>query len=289
MIFIAKWLVGMISAVYDQHSPLMLVLCGKKQNTGKTEFFRRLLPKEIRMYYAESKLDAGKDDEILMCMKLMIMDDEFGGKSKRELSRLKELTSKQTFSLREPYGRNNVDLNRLAVLCGTSNEDSILSDPTGNRRIIPINVTAIDHTRYNSIDKVRLIMEAYHLYHEGFQWEMTRDDIALLNTNTTEFESVSMEEELVFKYFKLTEPGDQSDMFTTSDIVTHIDSICHTKLFVHKVGQILAKNDQQRLNFYRNGIRVKGYKLTKLEPESVKYVKNEDSQDYNVNIDKLPF
>ena len=57
-----------------------------------------MLPKELRSYYAESKLDAGKDDEILMTQKLLIMDDEMGGKSKKEVKRLKELTSKQTYS-----------------------------------------------------------------------------------------------------------------------------------------------------------------------------------------------
>ncbi len=101
----------------------MLVLCGPRQGTGKTEFFRRILPPELIRYYAESKLDAGKDDEILMTQKLLIMDDEMGGKNKKEDKRLKELISKQTFSLREPYGRHNVELNRISVLCGTTNDE----------------------------------------------------------------------------------------------------------------------------------------------------------------------
>lgn len=64
--FIKKWFVGMISSCHGVHSPLMKVLTGEVQNTGKTQYFRRLLPDELKMYYAESKLDAGKDDEILM-------------------------------------------------------------------------------------------------------------------------------------------------------------------------------------------------------------------------------
>src|SRR5690606_8591490 len=122
----------------------------EKQGTGKTEFFRRLLPPELRQYYAESKLDAGKDDAILMTQKLIIMDDEMGGKSKKESKHLKELTSKQVFTLREPYGRMNVDLQRLAVLCGTTNDLEILND-LHNRRQIPIEVYGIDHEAYNAI------------------------------------------------------------------------------------------------------------------------------------------
>ena len=137
---IEKWLkhwgCGLIASIYGKSSPLVLVLAGG-QNSGKTEFFRRLLPFELQEYYAESKLDAGKDDDILMCKKLIIMDDEFGGKSKKENKRFKELTSKQMFSIRAPYGRVSEDLTRLAVLCGTTNDFNLLDDPTGNRRILP--------------------------------------------------------------------------------------------------------------------------------------------------------
>ena len=65
------------------YSLAILVLCGD-QGIGKTNFFRNLLPAELRSYYGESKLDAGKDDEILMCKKIILCDDEFGGKSKQE-------------------------------------------------------------------------------------------------------------------------------------------------------------------------------------------------------------
>ena len=52
--FGTKWLVSIIASIHGEHSPLMFVLCGPKQNTGKTEFFRRLLPRELQKYYAES-------------------------------------------------------------------------------------------------------------------------------------------------------------------------------------------------------------------------------------------
>jgi predicted P-loop ATPase len=93
-LFIKKWLISLIASINGKHSPLFLVLCGG-QNTGKTEWFRRLLPDCLQKYYAESKLDLGKDDEILMTKKLIIMDDEMGGKSKQEHKKIKEMTSKR--------------------------------------------------------------------------------------------------------------------------------------------------------------------------------------------------
>ncbi|WP_276133055.1 VapE domain-containing protein [Polluticoccus soli] len=235
-----KWLVSIIASAHGIHSPLMLVLSGSLQGTGKTEFFRRLLPPELQCYYAESKLDAGKDDEILMTKKLLIMDDEMGGKSKKDERRLKELLSKQVFSLREPYGRNNVDLNRLAVLCGTTNDNEILSDPTGNRRILPINVQSIDHQAYNAIDKIDLIMEAYHLYKAGFDWQLNREDINMLSIHSSEFENYSIEYELINKYYVLPMAGECLEL-TASEILIDLDQKTGMKLQLNKLGKELKR------------------------------------------------
>jgi predicted P-loop ATPase len=232
-LFGKKWLVSIMSAIHGVHSPLMLVLSGEVQGTGKTEFLRRLLPSELRSYYAESKLDAGKDDEILMTQKLIIMDDEMGGKSKKDERRLKELLSRQTFSLREPYGRNNVDLDRLAVLCGTTNDRQILSDPTGNRRIIPIYVNAIDHKVYNSIDKIDVFIEAYHLFKSGFDWQLTKDEINILSLHGDGFQNYSVEYELISKYY---EPGD-SIWMTATDIKVELERFSQQKLSLDRLGK----------------------------------------------------
>jgi hypothetical protein len=242
--FLKKWLVGIISSINGKHSPLLFVLCGETQNTGKTEFFRRLLPQELREYYAESKLDAGKDDYILMTQKLIIMDDEMGGKSKKENKLLKELTSKETFSLREPYGRSNVDLKRLAVLCGTSNDNALLSDPSGNRRIIPVKVEQVmDFNLYNSINKIDLFIEANNLYNSGFNSDLTHDDIIKLNENTVDFEQENIERELLLKYF---EPAPES----SSEIIT-------VELTFTEIKDYIEDKTKQRLSIYRLGQELK--------------------------------
>lgn len=259
--FGTKWLVGLVSAVHGKHSPLMLVLSGNKQNTGKTEFWRRLLPRELRMYYAESKLDAGKDDEILMTQKIIIMDDEMGGKSKSETKRLKELTSKQTFSLREPYGRNNVDLERLAVLCGTTNDNEILNDPTGNRRLIPINVLSINHSSYNRIDKIDLLMEAYWLWKDGYTWELSSEDIQILNDNTGYFEQPSAEYELIAKHFSKPAHDDSMGVIflTATDIKARLERDSMQKLNINRIGMEMKRIGWTKVAKKRSAIVVKGY------------------------------
>lgn len=257
-----KWLVGMIASIHGQHSPLMLVLAGC-QNSGKTYFFRNLLPDELKDYYAESKLDAGKDDEILMTQKLIIMDDEMGGKSKAESKRLKELTSKQVFTLREPYGRSNVDLRRLAVLCGTTNDTEILNDPTGNRRIIPINVLSINHDSFNKIDKTDLIMEAYWLYKDGFDFELRKENIIALNQNTEEFEATSAEKELIKKYFSIGVVGDPaSKYFQTTEVKVYLEKLTNQRLSLDKIGKEMKSLGYDRTIRRINGIPRRVYFVT---------------------------
>jgi predicted P-loop ATPase len=253
-----KWLVGMISSIHGQHSRLMPVLIGP-QHKGKTEFFRRLLPAPLRPYYAESKLDAGKDDEILMTQKILIMDDEMGGKSKKESKRLKELTSKQTFSLREPYGRNNVDLVRLASLAGTTNEHGILNDPTGNTRVIPIEFYRLLFKEYNEIDKTKVFMEAYRLYKEGFQWELTEDDIKWLGLDSISYEIENLEQELILKYYEpatiaeSTENTAGIEKLTASEIKVYIESKTNQRLELQKIGKELKRLGYQQAHVKTGG------------------------------------
>lgn len=254
-----KWLVSVVASAHGTHSPLMLILAGERQGTGKTEAFRRLLPEPLRPYYAESKLDAGKDDEILMTQKLIIMDDEMGGKSKKESKRLKELTSKQTFTLREPYGKMNVDLTRLAVLCGTTNDLEILNDPTGNRRLLPFEIYSIDFDKYNAVDKCDVFMEAYHLYKAGFQWELSSADIDRLSSGTEKFNETSMEYETIHKFFI----ADALHFMTTTEIKNRMETLTVQKFNIRKIGMELKR--MKVLRGKENGIY--GYRIRERRPE----------------------
>lgn len=263
-----KWLVGMIASMHGQHSPLVLVLCGEKQGTGKTEFFRRLLPDELKYYYAESKLDSGKDDEILMCQKILIMDDEYGGKSKRESARLKELTSKQMFSLREPYGRNNVDLKRLAVLAGTTNDSSILSDPTGNRRVIPVIIDSINQVKLNKIDRISLIIEAYRLWKNNYMWQLTKEDVNMLSEYGQDFENFSPEYELLNRYFTLPNEENEGaiEFLTTTDIKIELEQKSLQRLSMKILGLELKRIGFKRIAKKINGVSKYVYCIIKNTP-----------------------
>lgn len=222
-IWVRKWLLGIIAAYKGHIVRYNLTFVGP-QFTGKTEFFRRLLPVSLKKYFGESHFDRGKDDEIMMCQKLIIMDDEMGGKSKSDEKLMKELTSKDIFTLRVPYGRGNEDLKRLAILCGTSNDRSVINDRTGNTRILPVEIKGINHDFYNSVDKDELFMELFREYESGTQWQLSQADFEALTEAGQEFETINSEREIILKFFApTTEPG-LTDYMTATDIKNHIET-----------------------------------------------------------------
>jgi predicted P-loop ATPase len=135
------------------------------------------------------------------------MDDEMGGKSKQDEKRFKELTSKKIFSLRAPYAAYNEDFKRLAVLCGTSNDRNVINDPTGNTRILPVNVISIDHEAYNDINKDELFMELVRVYESGYEWQLNKAENEWLGEVSGNFEAIPYERELISQFFKAASVG----------------------------------------------------------------------------------
>lgn len=261
--FIEKWLLSVVASAHGTYSLLILVLSGK-QISGKTKWLRGLLPDDLKRYYAESKLDEGKDDQINMCTHLIICDDEYGGKSKQEAKKLKDLSSKQTFTIRRPYGRSSEDLNRYAVLCGTSNETDVINDITGNRRVIPINIESVDFDIYNSVDKTNLWIELYHIWKEfGDDWMLTSSDVKILNDHNAEYTESSTEAELIYAHFM---PSDYRsyDKFTSTEIRQYLEQQSGIKnISQRRLGIELKKMGYIGKLYKQSGQVFKAYDISK--------------------------
>jgi hypothetical protein len=236
--FITKWLVAMIASIHGFHSPLMLILQGA-QNSGKTQFLRRILPAQLQKYIGE--VSPGMKDVdfyLLMTQMLIIIDDECGGKSKKDEQHQKSTSSKQFFNIRKPYGRGNVTLQRLAMLSGTTNLEEILNDITGNRRNIVIDFQGYDFELYNSVDKTALFMEAYQLYRSGYNYELTKDDVTYLNKYDYKYTAPTTARELIQKYFAPSQ-SDKGIALTATDIIVYIETESRQKLNPILVGREL--------------------------------------------------
>ena len=249
--FGTKWMVSVIAAAHGSRSNLELIFTGKL-NAGKSYFFRYILPTVLHKYVAESKLDKGNDDDVLMCQKLIIYQDECAGKSREDEKKHKRLLDKDTFSLRRPYRKDNEDMRRLAVLCGTSNPKNLLSDPHGNRRIIPVNIISRNRTVFDSIDKVDLWMAAYYLWKQGYKWEIDDDDIPELNKSTTWAMDYSGEYELISKYYDRCAEN-EGELMTVMDVKIIIEEKSG-----QKISMIKLANELKRIGFLEKSVNEGG-------------------------------
>lgn len=265
-----KWLVGCIhnwlADIYEPKvSPLTLVLCGQKQGTGKTSFFRELLPNEFRDYMAETKIDLNNKDSVFNLTKnLIVLDDEFGGLAIKDVKDFKKMADTNIIDMRLPYGSIYSKFKRRASLAGTSNENNILKDVTGNRRILPLKVDKIDYDTMISIDKDKLWKQAYDLYREAFDWKIYTDkDIEYLKENTAHNIDVMPVEELFFTLFSIT----QTDYFANSviynqgEILNYMNIHTAIKPTKYDIKDIFVKNKMEYKNFKSGGNLKFGVKL----------------------------
>ena len=244
-----SWLLGIIESIYiDEPNVLQMIFAGK-QNTGKSYFFKKLLPKPLQHYTAFSQLDKGKDDELLMCQKLLIIDDEYSGKSKMDAKLIKRLLSAHTFDLREPYGKSNITVNRIATLCASTNETQILNDPTGNRRNIIFEVTGkFNYALYNSIDKEQLFAQLYDLHKSGVTAQLTDATISQIHDYTADrhFE-ISHEAECIAMRFYPPDEATDYDFRTATEIKNIIETHSVQRVLLKKLGMELKRLGYNRI------------------------------------------
>jgi hypothetical protein len=243
-IFVEKWLVGLLASLQGIHIVTILVLVGK-QNIGKTTFFRHLLPDQLKRYFADAKVDEGKDYMALLASNIIVCDDEFSGKSKSQVVALKRIASQDLMTFREPYGRYNVTRKRYALLCATTNDEYVLSDMTGNRRLLPINIEGIDIDKLKNIDKIKLFSELKNLSKTSDNYILSQSDIDLLNTLSIVNYEPQMEEEFVMIYLRKPDsstPQHEIKQMTNSEILQYFYQKTNFILHWKKLGMALKRN-----------------------------------------------
>ena len=261
-ILLQSWLLGIIETIYLGEANILQLILAGKQNTGKSIFFKKLLPSQLKSYFGLSQLDKGKDDELLMCQKLLILDDEYSGKSKLDAKLIKRLLSAPSFDLREPYGKKNVTLKRIATLCATSNETELLNDSTGNRRNIIFEVIGkFDYNLYNSIDKEQLFAQIVAYHKLRYTSELTDSMIELIEQYTgSKHSETSIEAETLFMCFELPELATDYDFYTTTEIKNTIESNTVQKISAKKLGMELKRLGYKR---YMSKRGIYGYQIKK--------------------------
>ena len=112
----------------------------------------------------------------------LINIDEFDQITLPQQGFLKHILQKPVVNLRKPHGRSVLELQRYASFIGTSNQKDLLTDPSGSRRVICIEVTGnIDTTQ--PIDYEQLYAQAMHEIHHGERYWFDSEDEQIMTEN----------------------------------------------------------------------------------------------------------
>lgn len=255
---ITRWLVGIVASVFEGNfNDLMLILLGKK-GCGKSEFFKRLLPPELRQYLTViEELTGDKDQLILFTKNLLVFYDECDGIAyKNAAHSVRALLSKNFFELRVPYAMLAQKLKRYGSMCGATNKKDIVSDPEHNRRLLPVQVRWIDRERYNAVDKHLLFSELYQMYKGGYSWHLTEKEIAALDKYTGGNSVVDEATESVQKYYV----QDMEAFTTASEITSTLNTYTGFKLNAARVGKALSALGFTAARVKRNGTVQRGWR-----------------------------
>ena len=111
------------------------------QGCGKTTFFRRLLPTHLRQYYLDHLNLSNKfDKEMALTNNLLVCLDELEAIRPSQHASLKQTLSKSKVNGRPIFGRTQEDRLRYASFVATTNNPHPLTDATGSRRYICLQI-----------------------------------------------------------------------------------------------------------------------------------------------------
>ena len=212
--YLKKWLVGMVASWLNPQvvNNVILVLIGP-QGAYKTTWFNYLLPPELRRYFYTKTNSSRmtKDDLLVLAQYGLVCCEELDTMRPAELNQLKAAVTMLTVDERAAYARYHEHRPHIASFCGTGNSLQFLSDPTGNRRWLPFEVTFIEPPHDNPLDYHAIYSQAYTLYRQGFRYWFTQQEIERLARHNEQFETANLELELVSQYFRVPkgqEPGE---------------------------------------------------------------------------------
>ena len=224
----------------------------------KSTFCRSLLPPELQAYYTD-RIDFSnkRDTEIFLNRFALINMDEFDQNRVNQQAFLKHILQKPIVNVRRPHGTATQEMRRYASFIGTSNHKDLLTDTSGSRRYIVVDVTGpID---CSPIDYEQLYAQAMHDLYKGERYWFDPEDEKVMNESNQEFQVMPIAEQLFHEYFRAATEGEECEQFLAIEIleqVQHDSKIRVSDCNIIQFGRILQKNrvpsvHTKRGNVYR--------------------------------------
>jgi len=257
--YLRRWLVGCVSTMlqrYENHTCLTLL---GGQGIYKTTFLRNLGIDE-KLTYVGAMNPADKDSKIKLSEKTLIVLDELEATTKFEMAQLKSNMTLRTISVRRPYGHYAEELPRRASFCASTNETEILSDMTGSRRWLCIEVEEINYKAVTPELMRKVYAQALYMLDNNFEyWKY--DEVYKIDDNNQQFNLTSPEEEALLDMFQKPDTLFECSYYTNTQIINTLAQKNQGVKFASKrLGQALKKHGFTRVKrdgLYRYAIKIK--------------------------------
>ncbi len=240
-----------------QHSNSVSPLLVGGQGCGKSTFCFNLLPPQLKDYYTDS-IDFSKkrDAELYLTRFGLINMDEFDQVSEKHQGFLKHLLQKPVVNIRKPYASRVEAVKRYASFIATSNHTDLLSDPSGSRRFICIEVKGmIDNLQ--PVDYENVYAQAVAALDNGERYWLTHEEEQLQMQANEEFQQRPLYEDLFYQYYRPAANKSEGVEMSAGEIYQSLQKksgmklatgqIAHFGRFLMKTGMLLRKTSRGRL------------------------------------------
>ena len=190
------------------------------QGCGKTTFLLRLLPPHLRQYYLDHLNLSNKfDKEMALTNNLLVNLDELDAIRPSQHPALKQTLSKSKVNGRPIYGASQEDRARYASFVATTNNPHPLTDATGSRRYICVQIP--DGHYINNVGEIpydQLYAQVVHeVVEEKAPYWFSNDEVARIQELNQNFQEKKDMAELVKACFrKPKENEDYQSMDSTA-------------------------------------------------------------------------
>ena len=236
---VAQWL-GKTRQYGNSVAPLLI----SEQGNNKSTFCRRLLPDCLQWGYNDNLLISEKKATLqAMSQFLLINLDEFNQISPQiQEGFLKNVIQLARVKIKRPYGRHVEDFPRMASFIATTNEHSVLSDASGNRRFIGIDLTgAIDVSQ--PIDYEGLYGQAVTLINQGERYWLNDQEVREIMAHNRQFQVRSPAEQYFHESFRIPKADEEGEWMTAVAIYDQLRRKAGAGLKVNGLrafGQVLS-------------------------------------------------
>ena len=216
-----RWMLGMVAQWMKLEgqcaNAVAPLLVSTEQGRCKSTFCSIILPEELQLFYIDKfDLTSVSGCEQKLSQFGLINMDEFDRYSVRSMANLKNLMQLKKLTFRKSHRSYYSQLPRIASFIGTSNQKELLTDTTGSRRFLCVEVKGkIDCTRPNYA-QLYAQLKAELLAGERF-WFTSEEEKEIQEHNRF-FYRQSPEQEIFFRCFRLPKEGEEAMLLSPTEI-----------------------------------------------------------------------